>query len=1018
MQNTTNFTLKNTLFFFNKGLFLSLFSAIFSCIFVLSTGIKRERPKRPEKMLKKNIHHRVSHKLATMLLVMFFLFTTKVVQAQGWEVSFGGSKEDRAKALVHTRDGGYLAVGNSESFGADNDMDIYVIRTDADGKKLWEREYDEGYIEQATSVIEIENGDFLIVGFISSTVGAQDNIYLLRISPSGQQIWSRQYGSPSTGERGKSIVKGVDGGYVIVGSIKEGTQDDILLLKVDEEGTQQWTKRYGGNKYDDARAIAAYENGYVFVGATDNLAPGAFDRDIIMYRVDSKGDTVWTNRVGTTQIEEAYDVVVTKDKGIVIVGVQSNNGDAYIAKFTGNKQLVWENSVRGPLGDEAHAVTELNDGSLVMAGFTEESGSNIDALLAKFSATGQEIWVSRLGEKNKPEILEDIVATQDGGFAAAGWLQQTIVAIEDVLIIKTDPQGNTKTNYISGQVFFDRDGACDLDPGDPLLNEWLVKATGGNKTYFGTTDENGRYRILVDTGKYNVIVFPASQYWESCIAGGYNINLTNFYDTTSLIFPMTVAQACPYLEVDISTPFLAVCSDVEYTVSYCNLGTVTAQNAYVDVTLDEKLTFVSSGVPFSSQDGRTYRFQLGNIDAAKCASFKIQTQLACNGIAQGQSVLVKAHIYPDTVCLQPGPEWDGSSLIVSGECQQDSIQFSVKNIGNGDMTRPAQIVVIQDDIMFLSRPVTLNAGAQFNTAVESTGSTYRLIAEQSKDHPGRSYPTVAVEGCADGGGNITTGFVAQFPEDDQDNFIDTDVQEINGSLSAAQMRGYPKGYHDSLITANTEITYKVLFKNAGTDTVRRVVVRDTLSPNLDFSTLTLGASSHPYKFDFTGTGVLKITFDDIELLPDGSANGTSNWGYINFRLSQKPNNTTDTVITNRAAIYFNYDAPVLTNEIRYRIDSFPQFVTVDVDEIKIPGLKIKVGPNPFTDFTKFEIETDGHIFKELTFQVYDAIGRLVSTQNFSGNSFMHYRNQMTTGIYFYRLVSDGRLLSSGKLLVR
>ena len=190
-------------------------------------------------------------------------------------------------------------------------------------------------------------------------------------------------------------------------------------------------------------------------------------------------------------------------------------------------------------------------------------------------------------------------------------------------------------------MFFDRDGACDLDPGDPPLKEWLVKVTGGNKNYFGTTDENGRYRVLVDTGKYNVTVFPASQYWESCIAGGYNINLTNFYDTTSLNFPMTVAQACPYLEVDISTPFLAVCSDVEYTVAYCNLGTVTAQNAYVEVTLDDKLTFVSSGVPFTSQDGKTYTFQLGDIDAAECESFKIQTQLACNGIAQGQSVLVK-----------------------------------------------------------------------------------------------------------------------------------------------------------------------------------------------------------------------------------------------------------------------------------------------------------------------------------------------------------------------------------------
>ena len=1016
------FPLKNTINLLNKADFLSLFSRMFCCIFVLSTGIKRERPKRPEKMRKKNIHHTVSHKLATLLLVMFFLFSTKVVQAQGWELSFGGPKEDLATALVQTKDGGYLTVGYSESFGADNDIDVYVIRTDVDGKVLWSQIYDEAYIEQAYDVIEVENGDFLIIGSIKNNVGEQENVYLLKIDAGGKKIWSRQYGKLETYEQGRGIAKGVDGGYVLVGITKDtpNGEDDILLIKVDEQGTQQWLKQYGGDKDDEGRAIVVFQNGYVIAGVSDNELPNTRDNDIIIYRVDAQGSPVWNKptRVSTLEREEASDVIATRDGNIAVTGVTGNEGDAYVAKLRADGTMIWLKTIPRPFGQEAYGIVELEDRSLVITGLTETNAENIDVLFAKFDKDGNVLAFNNLGEKTRTDIAEDIVATADGGFAIAGYTSLALSFINDVLLIKTDPQGNTKTNYISGQVFFDRDGACDLDPGDPPLKEWLVKVTGGNKNYFGTTDENGRYRVLVDTGKYNVTVFPASQYWESCIAGGYNINLTNFYDTTSLNFPMTVAQACPYLEVDISTPFLAVCSDVEYTVAYCNLGTVTAQNAYVEVTLDDKLTFVSSGVPFTSQDGKTYTFQLGDIDAAECESFKIQTQLACNGIAQGQSVLVKAHIYPDTLCLAPGPEWDGSSILVSGECLADSIQFRIKNVGSGDMIRTQQYYVVQEDIMFIREPFRLGAGQELSESVVKNGSTYRLIAEQSKDHPGRSYPTVAVEGCADGGGNITTGFVTQFPEDDQDNFIDTDVQEINGSASAAQMKGYPKGYQDSLITANTEITYKILFKNAGTDTIRRVVVRDTLSPNLDFSTLTLGTSSHPYKFDFTGSGVLKITFDNIELLPDGSANGNSNWGYINVKASQKPNNTTNTVITNRAAIYFNYDAPVLTNEIRYRIDTFPQFVTVDVNVTKIPGLKITVSPNPFTDFAKFEIESEGRVFKELNFQVYDAIGRLVSSQNFSGNQFMYYRNQTTTGIYFYRLVSDGQLLSSGKLLVR
>ncbi|MFN7116564.1 MAG: hypothetical protein ACK4TA_07160, partial [Saprospiraceae bacterium] len=923
-------------------------------------------------------------------------------------VSFGGAKSDLATALVQTNDGGFLTVGYSESFGSDNDVDVYVVRTDQDGKLLWSQIYDEANIEQAFDVIQVENGDFLIVGSIKNSVGEQENVYLLRINQNGGLVWSKQYGKVATYEQGRSLVKARDGGYVIVGSTNDtpSGEDNILLIKVDEQGNQIWSRNYGGDKDDNGRAITAFRDGYVFVGSSDNVAPNAFDKDIIVYRIDAQGNNFWSQpvRISSPERDEANDVIATRDGNIVLAGVTNGEGDAYVVKLNSNGGILWKTPVVRPFGQEATAVVEMQNGDLVVTGVNEISSQNVDILFAKLNSLGNELIVNNLGESNRTDIGEDVVITTDGGFAIAGYTSLVLSFIDDLYLVRTDPQGNTKTNYISGQVFFDRDGACDYDSGDPLLKEWLVKVTGGNKTYYGATDENGRYRILVDTGRYNVTVLPASQYWESCIAGGYNINLTNFYDTTSLNFPMTVAQACPYLEVDISTPFLAVCSGVEYTVSYCNLGTATAQNAYVEVTLDDKLTYVSSGVPFSSQNGKTYTFQLGNIAATQCGSFKIQTQMACEGIAQGQSALVKVHIYPDTLCLEPGPEWDGASLLVSGECKQDSVQFRIKNVGNGNMSRVQRYYVVQQDVVFINKPFQLGVGQELKENVAKDGSTYRLIAEQSKDHPGRSYPTVAVEGCASDGQDPTTGYVTQFPEDDQDNFIDTDVQEIIGSISAAQMRGYPKGYRDSIIAANTEITYNIVFKNAGTDTVRRVVIRDTLSPNLDFSTLKLGSSSHPYKFDFTGTGILKITFDNIELLPDGSANGTSNWGYITFKISQKPNNTTNTRITNRAAIFFDYKAPVMTNEVRHVVGQFPDFITVDVDEPNVPGLKIKVSPNPFDEVAKFEVE--GHTFSELTLRIFDSVGRQVSVQKFSGNQIMYYRNQMISGLYFFRVESE------------
>lgn len=957
-----------------------------------------------------------------LLLVVFATWMTTGLKAQGWEVSFGGSKEDQAKALVATADGGYLAVGYSESFGTDTDIDVYLVRTDADGNQLWAKVIDEGFREYANDVIALENGDFLIVGSAQKTAAESTDVYLIKVSAAGKQIWSRTYGKVNKNEEGQGIIKGIDGGYIIVGTTKDAAtnNDDALVIKVDESGQEMWSKQYGGLKDEEGKAIAALNNGYVFVGSSDNVRPNSFDKDIIVYWIDTQGDTIRTKRHATDEKEVANDVIVTRDGFIVIAGVINDDSDAFLLKLNAAGGIEKSTTIGGALGQEALGIVELPNGNFAVTGYTELTGVNLDVLFAIVDKNFNHITVSNLGQNNTPDWANDIVITKDGGFAIAGYSSKTIVAIDDMLLIKTDSEGNTRTNYITGQVFFDRDGACDLDPSDPPLKEWLVQVTGETNTYFGTTDENGRYRILADTGKYNVTVLPATRYWESCISGGYNVNLTNFYDTTSLTFPMTVAQACPYLEVDISTPFLTVCSDVKYNVDYCNLGTSTAVNAYVEVTLDEKLSYVSSSIPFSIQKGSTYTFPLGNIIATNCGGFSIETQMACNGIAEGQATLVQAHIYPDTVCLEPGPNWDGSSITVSGECQADSIYFRVKNVGQGNMVEPRKYYVVQEDIMFRQNNFKLPAGQELIQAVDNTGKTYRFIAEQSADHPGKSYPSVAIEGCASDGQPTSTGYVTQFPEDDQDNFIDTDVQEIIGSISAAaELRGYPKGYQDSLITANTEITYKVFFKNAGADTIRRVVIRDTLSPNLNLATLSLGTSSHPYKFELTGNGVLKITFDNIELIPDGSASGTSNWGFVNFRISQKPNNTTNTLITNRAAIYFNYTAPVQTNEVRHVVDSFPKFVLiVDTDDQPLPGVKIKVSPNPFTESVKFEIEAEGRIFKELTFNVYDAVGRQINTQTFSGNQFMYYRDQLTPGIYFYRLESEGQLLNSGKLLIR
>jgi hypothetical protein len=93
----------------------------------------------------------------------------------------------------------------------------------------------------------------------------------------------------------------------------------------------------------------------------------------------------------------------------------------------------------------------------------------------------------------------------------------------------------------------------------------------------------------------------------------------------------------------------------------------------------------------------------------------------------------------------------------------------------------------------------------------------------------------------------------------------------------------------------------IRFQNTGTDVAYKVVVVDTLSADLDVSTLQLGSVSHPYKMQVSGKGrpVLTFTFNNI-LLPDSNANEPASHGYIQFSIKPKAGLPEKTRIENYA----------------------------------------------------------------------------------------------------------------------
>jgi uncharacterized repeat protein (TIGR01451 family) len=167
------------------------------------------------------------------------------------------------------------------------------------------------------------------------------------------------------------------------------------------------------------------------------------------------------------------------------------------------------------------------------------------------------------------------------------------------------------------------------------------------------------------------------------------------------------------------------------------------------------------------------------------------------------------------------------------------------------------------------------------------------------------------------------------------NNFDTLVQVVSGSFDPNDISVSPPGISSQgYITNAQELNYTINFQNTGTDTAFNVTVVDSLPLSLDKYSLQILGYSHPYSYEFKPGNVVAFHFNNL-LLPDSNANEAASHGFIKFRINQTPGNVAGTLIKNSASIYFDYNAPVITNEVLNTIFDCNQMSTVLINDVNI-----------------------------------------------------------------------------------
>jgi hypothetical protein len=105
------------------------------------------------------------------------------------------------------------------------------------------------------------DGGYLIAGTTSSYGAGESDIYVVKVNSSGGMEWDLTYGGDAN-DNALHIARTLDGDYIVTGNAYSPTTlNDVLLLKVTEEGSVEWYETYGGDNSDYGRAVDAVSDG-------------------------------------------------------------------------------------------------------------------------------------------------------------------------------------------------------------------------------------------------------------------------------------------------------------------------------------------------------------------------------------------------------------------------------------------------------------------------------------------------------------------------------------------------------------------------------------------------------------------------------------------------------------------------------------------------------------------------------------------------------------------------------------
>lgn len=254
-----------------------------------------------------------------------------------------------------------------------------------------------------------------------------------------------------------------DGGYILAGYTAGQARPlfddaayesylrslDSYFVKTDKNGTIEWTTKIAGNTTGQASSIQpTIDGGYVYAGTIGALVtdPKSFEpTDISVGKIDSNGGVVWERLLDGERFAVGRAICVNPDDSFVVVGTTRQDAaydDVLVIKFDADGGETWRRRLSAGFNLGVQDIIPTDDGGYAIAGYTDtpsDAAYADDVYVAVLDATGNTLWDFRAGDHiafGAFRYGEGIVQTRDGGFAVVGR------TFEDLFVVKLDRSGN------------------------------------------------------------------------------------------------------------------------------------------------------------------------------------------------------------------------------------------------------------------------------------------------------------------------------------------------------------------------------------------------------------------------------------------------------------------------------------------------------------------------------------------------------------------------------------------------